>query len=698
MDCNKPSAAAPQARRLLGTASTYLLRKRLFRRFLDLAGWRLVPAWGFGEVEAMVGWGFKPSAESSRRIAARRGIPYLALEDGFLRSLALGVEGAPPFSLLLDSAGAYYDCSGPSDLESAIGAGFAAAEEAAQAAQAATRLQALRLSKYNLAPLEDSALPDPGFVLLVDQTFGDVSIRHGGASAASFARMLEAARDENPGARLVLKTHPDVLAGRKRGHFEDPAALQGVQLWTRPIVPWALIERAASVYTVTSQMGAEALLAGKPVRCFGLPFYAGWGATQDELCAPARRAAYGPRGALEIFAAGWLRRPIYYDPRLDARSDFDSVATLLAEARDREFANRRPSYCLGMAFWKPPVLRAYFGSSQTRPQILRRPEAALKAARDSPDSRLLVWASREPEGLAAAAAAQGTPLHRVEDGFLRSIGLGADLLPPASLVADSQGIYYDPTRPSDLESLIQGGEFPPELLRRAAALRELLAARDVGKYNLGGAPGFAAPKDRRVILVVGQVEDDASILKGGGAITTNVGLLKAARAAFPEAFLIYKPHPDVEALRRKGAIPAAELAGLADVAARGTAPHPLILTADEVWTMTSLLGFEALLRGKPVTCLGAPFYAGWGLTRDLGPIPARRTRRATLDELTAAALILYPTYLDPLTGLPCSAEFVAERLARRDSRLARHATPARRIGARAWGFWLSTKARLRSGA
>ena len=79
--------------------------------------------------------------------------------------------------------------------------------------------------------------------------------------------------------------------------------------------------------------------------------------------------------------------------------------------------------------------------------------------------------------------------------------------------------------------------------------------------------------------------------------------------------------------------------------------------------MSSLAGFEALLRGKAVTTYGAPFYAGWGLTRDLGPVPDRRTATRTLDELVAAVLLLYPRYLDPKTGLPCPPEVLISRLA-----------------------------------
>jgi len=83
---------------------------------------------------------------------------------------------------------------------------------------------------------------------------------------------------------------------------------------------------------------------------------------------------------------------------------------------------------------------------------------------------------------------------------------------------------------------------------------------------------------------------------------------------------------------------------------------------DALHVLTSLAGFEALLRGKQVVTHGVPFYAGWGLTRDLGAVPARRTARRSLAELVAAVLILYPRYLDPVTRLPCPAEVLVDRM------------------------------------
>src|SRR5439155_22111645 len=163
---------------------------------------------------------------------------------------------------------------------------------------------------------------------------------------------------------------------------------------------------------------------------------------------------------------------------------------------------------------------------------------------------------RLPDGLAEAAAEAGVPLIRVEDGFIRSVGLGSDFLPPASLVFDTRGMYYDPGFHSDLAVLLRQAEFGPVLVERAARLAAQLVAPGITKSNLvGHAPRLDLPSGRPRILVPGQVEDDLSILRGGGAIRTNRDLLAAVRAANPDALILYKPHPDVLAGHRKGAVP-----------------------------------------------------------------------------------------------------------------------------------------------
>ncbi|BAP88385.1 capsule polysaccharide biosynthesis protein [Burkholderiales bacterium GJ-E10] len=263
---------------------------------------------------------------------------------------------------------------------------------------------------------------------------------------------------------------------------------------------------------------------------------------------------------------------------------------------------------------------------------------------------LLLWGTAPvPERLAA-----GVRVLRMEDGFLRSVGLGAELTRPLSWVVDGSGIYYDATRPSDLETLLATADFPPALMARAAALRERVVAAGITKYNVGAQRWRRPAGARQVVLVPGQVESDASLAFGAPGIRSNLALLQAARAACPDAWLVYKPHPDVAArLRRRGdgeeraAEWCDEIVVDADMAA-------LLDAVDAVHVLTSLAGFEALLRGKPVTCHGQPFYSGWGLTQDALPHP-RRTRRLQRDELVAGALICYPTYLGERGPVPPEA-------------------------------------------
>jgi len=127
-------------------------------------------------------------------------------------------------------------------------------------------------------------------------------------------------------------------------------------------------------------------------------------------------------------------------------------------------------------------------------------------------------------------------------------------------------------------------------------------------------------------------------------VRTNADLVRVVREKNPEAHVVYKPHPDVVAgLRKKGATEP-EAAEWCDEIVTNADIIGMLEQVDEVHTLTSLTGFEALLRGIAVVCYGAPFYSSWGLTQDFHPI-ARRTRMICLDELVAGALILYPTYV-----------------------------------------------------
>jgi capsular polysaccharide export protein len=164
------------------------------------------------------------------------------------------------------------------------------------------------------------------------------------------------------------------------------------------------------------------------------------------------------------------------------------------------------------------------------------------------------------------------------------------------------------------------------------------------------------------VLVPGQVEDDLSVQFGGSGFTSNLSLLQRARMREPGACILYKPHPDVQAGHRPGYYPDSQLLRFADIVVHDFPMAKLLDRIDAVHVLTSLTGFEALLRGREVIVHGQPFYAGWGLTKDLNP-PPRRGRRLTVMELAAGALVLYPHYIDPLTLEPCTPEVAVERLA-----------------------------------
>ncbi len=241
------------------------------------------------------------------------------------------------------------------------------AEQRQRAEALAEAWRKARVSKYNHA--RETAPPIDGpFVLVVDQTFGDASIAYGMASAPSFARMLEAALDEHPDLPVLLKTHPDVIAGRKRAHFDalTPGQAARVTLLAANAHPPALLEAAAAVYVVTSQMGFEALLRGRPVRTFGMPFYAGWGLTQDELAAPERRRTPHAVPLADLVHATLVDYVRYIDPETRQRCAPERAIEWMG--LQRRMRERFAPQVQAVAFsqWKKPIARAFFAGSTLR--------------------------------------------------------------------------------------------------------------------------------------------------------------------------------------------------------------------------------------------------------------------------------------------------------------------------------------------
>ncbi|MHA6205819.1 capsular polysaccharide export protein, LipB/KpsS family [Dyella soli] len=306
-------------------------------------------------------------------------------------------------------------------------------------------------------------------------------------------------------------------------------------------------------------------------------------------------------------------------------------------------------YALGFSAWKRPIVRRFLQGRELR--FVRRAQSVPAGA------TLAVWGSKA----VCPSLRPNIKVIRLEDGFLRSVGLGADLVQPLSWVVDTRGVYYDATRESDVEYLLQKASFDAALLERAAVLRKRLVESGITKYNVGSQRWQRPARTCRVILVPGQVESDASIALGAPGIRTNMDLLRAVRQSNPDAYIVYKPHPDVVAGLRARGNGEHDATALADEIVVDSAMADMLPQVDEVHVLTSLAGFEALLRHKAVTAYGQPFYAGWGLTKDVVPV-TRRTRRLALDDLVAAVLILYPRYISRVSGQLITVESALDEL------------------------------------
>jgi capsular polysaccharide export protein len=612
----------------------------------------LVGQLGFEGEPVSVGWGYRPSGRDAIRHAQGSKGRLLVMEDALVRSMKPGVGQV--YGLVADSMGIYYDASGKSDLVTALNSGgrsgwmLPATEERAGVEALISRFRATRVSKYNWYPgdFRKTPLPETPGVMVVDQTKDDASLSYGGLVETDFDRMIQDALDEHPVATIYLRAHPDHRYRGKHSCFSPWVyADSRVKLLPPDLSPARCFQFCTEVYAGTSLMGMEALIHGLPVKTYGWNFYAGWGLTEDrchsEVQARERRLDL-PR----LFEAAYLQYSHYFDPDSGEPCGLGRILDHIELQHSIAERNAGLKITVGWVPWKRSIAGDYFRSPGTELRHANSWAQAETLAEGRQDAKLLLW------GAAALPETALMPVIRVEDGFLRSSGLGAAFHRPLSWVSDDLGIYFDPRTPSGLEILLETGGFSADEILASQELMEFLRDHRLTKYNVGGrvvAWHRKLAKGRKVILIPGQVELDASIKFGSPEIKSNLELLRAVRKAEPDAFLIFKAHPDLVAGARHGQILPAGLEDASDLAVTDGNVLDWLDLCDEVHTMTSTVGFEALIRQVPVVTYGMPFYAAWGLTTDRLACP-RRTRKLTLEELVCGALVKYPRYLNPATG------------------------------------------------
>lgn len=610
------------------------------------------------------GWGRKKSGLKAMNFAKKYKTKFILLEDGFIRSLNLGVENSPSFSIIKDDIGIYYDATMPSKLENLLNAYEFKDEEIKQAKKAIELIKKYKISKYNnnLDIPDDYFQKDEKRVLIITQTANDASLEFGLAKDFKTLDMIKDAIKENPKSKIYIKTHPDVLSGKKQSDLDLNSLPKECILITENFNPIALLEFFDKVYTKTSGMGFEALMQECECICYGMPFYAGWGLTKDKLECKRR---IRKRNLEEVFYAAYILYSEYFNPYLNQKSNiFDTIQTL-AKYKDIEKANSNRLFMLGFTLWKRHFIKPFF-KAKNNEIIFLNSLKSLAGYKLKENDKFFIWGKKYDENtlknlLLTKAKEQNLTnfspkVSLVEDGFIRSISLGSDLTRPFSLIVDDKGLYIDPNKPSKLEELLQNEIFDENILNRAKNIIKILLENRFSKYNGLKHKDLKinAKIGQKIILIPAQVEDDASMILGGFGLST-LDLLKEVRSKNQDAYIIFKPHPDVLSGNRVGLKDETRILEFCDEIVKDCSIDSAIKIADEIHTITSTSGFDALLRAKKVFTYGMPFYAGWGLTKDKHKCK-RRTRKLSPEELVAGALITYPRYINPKTKTLCEIE------------------------------------------
>ena len=607
-------------------------------------------------IVAVIGWGANQASVKARHYASKHGHEFWCLEDGFISYLGHPAEkNYARLSLIIDKTGIYYDATRTNDLEKLIlNMKWCNQNYLEQARKLINKVQAYHITKYNFymnnnmpaSVAQKMISSNQKKVLVVDQTQGDLSVLYGKGDTDCFECMLKAAIDENPDSKIIIRTHPDVILGVKKGYFTKvPEYCTVVH---EQVNPFLLLQQVDKVYTVSSQLGFEALIAGREVICFGVPFYAGWGLTDDRASVSGR----GKKRSLEqVFAAAYMKYPRYINPITKTACDLEEIINFV-HAQKKYTPYYTQMYALGFSKWKRKYIKPFAQKVAGRLIHVSEPRTTYQEP-------LLVWGARSEELIRA-----GHKVYCVEDGFLRSFGLGCNHIKPYSLIIDDRGIYYQPARPSMLEDYLNSHVFTQQELEIGQEIINKLTGFALSKYNVGKSVsvGFKMQSgDRKVILIPGQVSDDASVVYGSPFLKGNSALIQKVRELEPEAFIVYKVHPDVVASKREGTVSSEHLSRYADLTVGNLDIIDCFKECDEVHTLTSLTGMEALMHGIPVTVWGQPFYAGWGLTTDNYPVK-RRKRNLSLSALVYAAYAWYPLYYDWESGFFCEAIHIINKI------------------------------------
>jgi capsule polysaccharide export protein KpsC/LpsZ len=268
---------------------------------------------------------------------------------------------------------------------------------------------------------------------------------------------------------------------------------------------------------------------------------------------------------------------------------------------------------------------------------------------------------RAKTGLLAKQLAQAlhADFRLVEYGLISAMSLPSEKKFNFSLILDDCGIFYDTTVPSQIENMLLRDDdiLQPAMLQRSRKLIDTIVSNNITKYNNSGDVELITARKNHRILVIDQTAGDNAIVYGQCETYSFRDMLLTALDQ-PNSDVILKIHPETAAGAKDG-----NLTSIQDLLDRPNLKVigqqcnivSLIKQVDEVYVMTSGVGLEALMVGKPVSCFGVPFYSGWGLTNDRVPVKNPR-RQLSVESLFAATFLKYNLFYHPETQQPCSMD------------------------------------------
>jgi capsular polysaccharide export protein len=181
---------------------------------------------------------------------------------------------------------------------------------------------------------------------------------------------------------------------------------------------------------------------------------------------------------------------------------------------------------------------------------------------------------------------------------------------------------------------------------RAKSLISRICRSNFTKYNKYVA-SQSFEIEEGAVLVIDQKRGDASIQFAGARDDDFQRMISAAATENSTRPVYFKRHPDsILGNGKSFAVPnRPNVVVLPD----HVSINSIIDKAGKIYTLSSQVGFEGLLRGKEVVTFGQPFYSGWGITDDRNPQQRRVTKR-TIEEIFHVACIQLSVYANPWNG------------------------------------------------